>query len=50
VTGMVLRRTLGVALLTGAWFLLDHLSQTDRAERVLSDQVLVLRALSTPQP
>jgi hypothetical protein len=48
VTGMVLRRTLGVALLTGAWFLLDHLSRTDRAERVLSDQVLVLRALSAP--
>lgn len=49
-TGMVLRRTLGVALLTGAWFFLNHLSQTDHAERVLSDQVLVLRALSAPQP
>jgi len=48
--GMIIKCTIGIALLAGSWFFLNDAGRTDCPERVLSDQVLVLRALSAPQP
>lgn len=48
--GMIIKYTIGVALLTGAGFILNHLGPGARPDPILSDQVLVLRALSAPQP